>query len=634
MRRSVGRKMNRIDKLNGGREGFTLIEVLVVLAILVILFGMLFAPMIASLDMVTVGQSRVTMQNAGRTAMKQMRREISNAMYIYPVPGITLKGPDQILGTADDERIPNPSEIVFVGPARTATGDLIEPLAPRTDSSGQIVATRLRAALRSNTASYGRTNPFVLVREEGYYTRYENADAVWWQFTNINTGNPVRNVLSPRGDFDIPVSQSVCTAPGCTTRVHEGYITECPECGSTDIFYIHQNLKFYPDRVAGETLAPTANHTLYQARHGAWAGFQNTGNIEVNDVNPWSASNPLMQLGASELDPRISILDPTDWSVVRSTWESATSVDPTSRRANIIATWNSDRGVVQVGATTARWVEVDNPNESNATGDGDTLDPGEYYSIGVQNERPDMAPTTRDEYDEAGTISTARQWDIVPIYPSLGMLLCPLCGTTHDPNQYNVGDPCPDCGSGNLISTAQPGDPAMPIAYRIDPTLNGTLPQAKVVPGSVHVVVWATDTSGRTYQTAYSQTSNVNQSEIGLEQFAVVLSDHDQRAEVRFNELNPPSPRRLLDANIDIQDFGVYIQYYYRRNYNPASPENDYVVKADYSTQEIINLRLALQRFIDLEADEANPEALIIPPDASPDRVTLEDQVTVRNLGH
>ncbi len=56
------------------RAGFTLVEVLVVLAILVILFGLLFAPMIASLDMVTLGQSRVRMQDAVRTAMEQMRR--------------------------------------------------------------------------------------------------------------------------------------------------------------------------------------------------------------------------------------------------------------------------------------------------------------------------------------------------------------------------------------------------------------------------------------------------------------------------------------------------------------------------------------------------------------------------------
>ncbi len=172
----------------------------------------------------------------------------------------------------------------------------------------------------------------------------------------------------------------------------------------------------------------------------------------------------------------------------------------------------------------------------------------------------------------------------------------------------------------------------MPIAYRLDPTMAAAYAPAKIVPGSVRVVVWGTDTSGRMYQTAYSETTNTVQAEIGPEQFAVVLSNFGQRAEVRFNELNPPSPRMLTDAGITVANFGVYIQYYYRRNYDPAAPDTDYVIRADYSTQEIINLRLALQRYIEPEVDPANPGALIIPSDASPDRVSLEDQVQVRNL--
>jgi len=618
MARSATPKLNQIARGPRGRGGFTLIEVLVVLAILVILFAMLFAPMIASLDMVTAGQSKVTMQNAARTALKEMRREISNAMYIYPVPGLALKGGDGMLGTSDDVRIPNPSEIVFVGPARTATGELIEPLAPRTDSVGRIIATRLRVDLLDATRPYGRTNPFVLIREEGYYQRQEDATRVWWDFTNVNATNPVRNVLSPREGYDIPVTRSVCLAPSCATRVYEGYISECPDCAGSDIMYVHSNVSFYPERVGGETLAATANNTLYQARYAAWAGFFNRGHLELNDLMPASASDPLMDLGESELDPRLVMLNPTDWSVVRDSWDGTDS-------SNTIATWDSNRGVVQVGATTARWVNFSDPNTM--------VTPGQYHELQVQNERPDQAATDSDQYDDNGTLSTARGWDLVPVYPSLGMLLCPSCGTTHDPNLHNVGDPCPDCG-GTLISTAQPGDPASPIAYRIDPTMAGVYASAKIVPGSVRVVVWGMDMQGRIYQTAYSETSVTDQADIGAEQFALVLSDHDRRAEVRFNELNPPSPRMLTDAGINVASFGVYIQYYYRRNFDPSAPENDYVIKADYSTQEIMNLRLALQRYIEPEADPAVPEALIIPPDASPDRVSLEDQVQVRNLGY
>ncbi len=407
MARSAAPKHSRITRRQRGRAGFTLVEMLVVLSILVILFAMLFAPMIASLDMVSAGQSKVTMQTAARTALKQIRREISNAMYIYPVPGLILKGADGLLGTADDTRIPDPSEIVFVGPARTATGELIEPLAPRSDATGRIIATRIRASLLDEAQAYSRSNTFVLVREEGYYDRVEDAASVRWQFTNVSATNPVRNVLSPRGGYDIPVTQSICADPTCTDRVHEGYITTCPTCGGTDIIYVHENLQFMPERVSGETLQASANDTLYQARDGAWAGFYNRGGFELNDLLPASGANPLMVLGASELDPRIVMLNPTDWSVVRDSWQNADS-------SNTILTWDSNRGVIQVGATTGRWVRVENPNAVNTTGAydpggvDDGLDPGEYYTIDIQNERPDQAAGAVDRYDTNGTLSTAR----------------------------------------------------------------------------------------------------------------------------------------------------------------------------------------------------------------------------------
>ncbi|MGC9316942.1 MAG: hypothetical protein ACP5KN_02760, partial [Armatimonadota bacterium] len=183
-----------------------------------------------------------------------------------------------------------------------------------------------------------------------------------------------------------------------------------------------------------------------------------------------------------------------------------------------------------------------------------------------------------------------------------------------------------------------------PIAYRIDATRNGTLAPAKIVPGSVRVIVWAVDSAGQPYQETYTETTNTDQSQIGPRQFAVVYSYANQWAEVRFNELQPPGPR-MFDYNGDyvvdssdfqsgatLQSFGVYVQYYFRRNYDPAVPENDYIIKADYSTQAIMNLHLALQRYYEPEPDPDNPDALIIPPDATIDRVSLADQVKVRNL--
>ncbi len=583
-----------------GRRGFTLVEVLVVLAILVILFGLLFMPIIASLDMVTVGQARVTMQTSARTTMEQIRREISNAMYIYPTPELTLTG-DGVLGTAADIRIPNYSQIVFVAPQRQ-NGTVVEPLAPQTDN-GNIVATRYRVALEDPTRDYDRGNPFVLVREEGTAEYVEGGtergdelgwveDRVGWHF---EPRAQRRNVLSPHGTFDIPVSRSVCETCGVVSR---GYVRTCPEgCPAGDVMFLHENVQFRPERIVGESLQASESKTRYRARHGSWAGFHNRADILVDHLH----------LGRSPLDPRIVLLNPAeDMAVVRDSFTG-------NANPGIMLTWHSDRGEVQMGAGAGRWVEVLDPNQE--------IPPGAFHSLDVRDTRPDDPDTAAiDGYDDAGMFVGGavvnRRWDIVPIYPTFG--------------------PQP-----------QPGDPAMPIGYRIDTPGVGTdavpertyaerideqAPMAKIVPGSVRVVVWALDTAGRNYQTTFTEISATDQRQIGRGQFAVAYSDYDQRAEVLFNEMNPPGPTAMRRSGIDVEHFGIYITYYYRRNYDQFNPQVDYEVRADYSTREIVNLKLTVQRHTELEPDPENPDALIIPEDAVLDRISVQDQTQVRNL--
>ncbi len=560
------------------RAGFTLVEVLVVLAILVILFGLLFAPMIASLDMVTLGQSRVRMQDAVRTAMEQMRREIGNAMYIYPTPTIALPGADALLGTVDDTRIPDYSQIVFVVPGRDSSGHIIDPPAPRTDSSGNIIATRFRAALVDETQPYAEDNPFILVREEGYYT-YDDATHTW-TFTNIGGATPICNALTPRGGYDIPVTTSICA--NCGAQVG-GYVTQCQSCGSTNLVYAHANLQFKPERIIGEVLKASNNYTLYRSRHLAWAGFDNPGNKQLNDLD---GAGTLMALGASELDPRILIYHSTNMSLTR---DSYAPVDA----SGVLLTWNSQAGAIQVGATTKRPVTVQNPMAA--------VPVGSFYAINTPANPGDPG----DDYDSTGnSTSGAITSDIVPIYPDAGTV---------------------------------PSDPVMPIGYTIDPRMGNTQPPAKVVPGSVKVRVVAT-TASNTYQSTYTETTTLDQTEIGVRQFAVRLDDYDRRAQVLFNQYDPPSPR-LFDGDhngvpdVALTDFKIYIEYYFRRNFDPSNPENDDIIKADYSTREIMNINLALQRYIELEPDPGNPAALVVPADAARDRVAMKDQVRVRNLG-
>lgn len=72
--------MHRIMKHN---RGFTLIEILVVMAISIILVGLVLAPVVQSFNMTRRAQAMVDAQDSARTAMEQISRELGQAMYVF-----------------------------------------------------------------------------------------------------------------------------------------------------------------------------------------------------------------------------------------------------------------------------------------------------------------------------------------------------------------------------------------------------------------------------------------------------------------------------------------------------------------------------------------------------------------------
>lgn len=73
--------MNR--RLRNHERGFTLVEMLVVLALTTLLLGLLFGPIFQSFKMTQRSQAMTELQETARLALEQMTREISDAMYIY-----------------------------------------------------------------------------------------------------------------------------------------------------------------------------------------------------------------------------------------------------------------------------------------------------------------------------------------------------------------------------------------------------------------------------------------------------------------------------------------------------------------------------------------------------------------------
>src|SRR5579872_4287612 len=74
------------------RAAFTLVEILVVLAITVILMGVLLIPLSRSLDLTQRASAKITGQDNVRAAMRTFASDLNNAMEVYEPRPINLFG--------------------------------------------------------------------------------------------------------------------------------------------------------------------------------------------------------------------------------------------------------------------------------------------------------------------------------------------------------------------------------------------------------------------------------------------------------------------------------------------------------------------------------------------------------------
>jgi prepilin-type N-terminal cleavage/methylation domain-containing protein len=562
--------------------GFTLVEILVVLVVLVLLFALLFAPMISGLHMVTDARIRTNMQDAARLAMEQIRRDLSDAIYVYSNPTLRLAGPDGSLFTDDDEAVTDYSQIVFVKASRDGDGRLVTPIRPDRDSSGEMLAIRYLVRLVRSDQEWSSDNPFALYRQEGYY-RWDDDERRYIFGKKDDAGDFVpneavsENVLTPTTGADLPPSTTVCRSCGASAV---GYIDGCPDdCGDPDVVYLHSGIRFAPHRVQGETLAASEYNTLYTARLGAWRGYQNDGSIFMPDA-ALPAAESLMQ-------PRLMLYryNSSDDSYSDVALDSFSDV-----RSGVNLRWNAHDGTVRLGDYKIIEVSVAASDLSS----GPTRGSGNFYQVTVSDTD---VPGNSDDYSATGTNGGARLSSVEPIY-------------------------------GAAPSSWQ--DPLMPVAFAIYPDdADGADDpvDAKVVPNSAHVRISATLSDGSVRRTEYTPTEIMDAEGIGQFQFAQLQSPDDRHCEIRFNRWDPPSPEMFGE----LTEFTISIIYYYRRNFDPDTGRDDILV-ADYSSAELIDVMLALNPFRDPEPAYDGATNLVIPTDLKLHRVMMQDQVQVRNI--
>ena len=577
--------------VTGTRGGFTLVEVLVVLSILVLLFAMLFAPMMVGLDMVTDGRVRTNMQDALRMTMEQIRRDVSDGAYVYPTPTIRLAGANGTLGDGDDEAVTDYSQIVFVKAERDGEGKLQTPVRPamhQWDDGGvtryDMAAIRYLVKLVDTTLPWNDANSFALYRQEGIYV-WDDAEQkyVFGRRDSVGTFEPgvtdKENVMTPKTGVDIPPTSTVCTACGAASV---GYMNECPAaCGGTvdDLVYLHSGVKFSPERIEGDTLSASEHNTLYAAQRGNWMGFGNNGTIFL----PGTALSNL----ESQMQPRIVLQRYDD---ATSSYGGIALDSYSATRSGVNVRWNAADGTVRLGDYETVRVSVAAADLTALPSRGGN----NFFQLTVTDQGD---PANTDDYDSSGALAGGRLASVVPIY-------------------------------GALPSAWQ--DPLMPIAFAVYPDdADGTASSvtAKVVPDSVYVRITAVQTDGTVRRAEYSLTETTDQEQIGEFQFAQYQAPNDRQCEVRFNRWSPPSP----EAFGSLSEYYIDIIYYYRRNFDATTNRDDIMV-VDYSTAELLNVSLKLNQFADPEPYKTGEIALVVPSDLRISEVTLQSQIEVRNI--
>jgi prepilin-type N-terminal cleavage/methylation domain-containing protein len=162
------------------RAGFTLIEVMVALAIFMLLMTIIFVPLNQAVNILHVGRSRAEVQQAAQQTINQIERELRAAITIYPndiVPGVTDKAPYN--GKApyfapNCDRISSTSRIDMLLPQTDDNGIVTNPVRP----ADYIVSyyTR-RLELKDDAKSFDIIdNPVVLYRAQMPYRKSDGTD--------------------------------------------------------------------------------------------------------------------------------------------------------------------------------------------------------------------------------------------------------------------------------------------------------------------------------------------------------------------------------------------------------------------------------------------------------------------------
>ncbi|HEY3283297.1 MAG TPA: type II secretion system protein [Armatimonadota bacterium] len=394
---AVAPKFTGNRRAPGVQRGFTLIEILVVMAVSVLLLGLLFGPMVSSFNLVHRGEQIAQSQETARRVMEQVTREVADAVSVAVYPGDSL--PVRFRASGENHEAAHPGYIDaldHLGNGRMGSaqqlpmygalldfvpaddtlglhgGNLKQPLAPQVDENGHPVVVRYFVGLRRpapdpaikdsprwlnpnekpSISGLGQDNTYLLYRAE-----FDPMDPKFSNWAVPDPANSGRYIINPDFFYD----QN--TVPGTVASEDQGktfaqvwreasvslvpvsdldlvrleYAADAPDNAPAQRAV--SSVVFAPARIEAEVASPSDTlrgaPITYRTQHGQWAGLQNDGTVASGALNPTLLKNSLPQITVFQTDASMA-------GGVRTVYDST---EPSSAAQRLL-TWDSRAGTI------------------------------------------------------------------------------------------------------------------------------------------------------------------------------------------------------------------------------------------------------------------------------------------------
>lgn len=376
---------------------FTLIEIVVVMAISVLLLGLIFGPMVSSFNLVHRGEQTAQAQETARRVLEEINRELSDAVSIAVSPGdllpVRMPGPNgearpvyslgyiSALDHLGNGRMTSKRPLPMAGalidflpahdtlgrdPNPAQRGVIQQPLEPQVNEQGHPIIVRYFLGLRrpsrdpnikdsprwinpnerADMSGLGPDNNYLLFRVE-----FDPLDPLYDNWVVPDPSNADRLVINPDFFYDTRVDPADDRGRTYAQVWRDEAVSLVP-MSDLDLVRIQYadnagvndpavravpSVTFAPVRVDAEVASPSdalrGAPATYRTQHGQWAGVQNDGTL---------ASNGFLGPFLTKSLPRITVFQ-NDGGVMAQVYDSA---NPGPRPARIL-TWDSRTGTVQ-----------------------------------------------------------------------------------------------------------------------------------------------------------------------------------------------------------------------------------------------------------------------------------------------